>query len=378
MQYYFVYQDNQNDVDSGSISSGNIASSGYYFECYYQQNYDISVSNLEIFQVVYIPVISGQYTYLDNTVFPNWYSGYLESLSTSWILLEDTAVINGNASGLGAEIVLSGSVAISNGTANASGLGAEITLASSNATASGTSGATDGFATGQGASILLTSSSSTASGNANVTGNGAIVTLTGSNAIATSSAQAVGSGSNITIIGSTGVSNSTANANGSGASVTITGSSGSAAGTSGATNGNANGLCSEIILTGANCVAIGTNVGVLEDKDKGISGKKHVTYIKGKKQKEVLKLRPEEIDQQVYNLLFNEAKEVLQDANVQAFSVDVLADSVVSDVLDRFNANQVEAEKEHVLEEARLNAYLVAVEYLNRLYREDEELLLLL
>jgi hypothetical protein len=114
------------------------------------------------------------------------------------------------------------------------------------------------------------------------------------------------------------------------------------------------------------------------DKDKGISGKKHVTYIKGKKQKEVLKLRPEEIDQQVYNLLFNEAKEVLQDANVQASSVDVLADSVVSDVLDRFNANQVEAEKERVLEEARLNAYLVAVEYLNRLYREDEELLLLL
>jgi len=124
--------------------------------------------------------------------------------------------------------------------------------------------------------------------------------------------------------------------------------------------------------------AIVTDEAPVVDKDKGISGKKHVTYIKGKKQQEVLKLRPEEIDQQVYNLLFNEAKEVLREANVKDFGVDVLADSVVSDVLDRFNANQVEAERERVLEETRLNAYLVAVEYLNRLYREDEELLLLL
>jgi hypothetical protein len=120
------------------------------------------------------------------------------------------------------------------------------------------------------------------------------------------------------------------------------------------------------------------NEAPVSDKDKGISGKKHVNYVKGKKDKEVLKLRPEKIDQQVYNLLFNEAKEVLKDAKVKTSSIDILADSVVSDVLDKFNTSQVASERERVLEEARLNAYLVAIEYLNRLRREDEDLLLLL
>jgi hypothetical protein len=121
-----------------------------------------------------------------------------------------------------------------------------------------------------------------------------------------------------------------------------------------------------------------TGAAPVDDKDKGISGKKHVTYLKGKKQKEVLKLRPEEIDQQVYNLLFNEAKEVIKDANIKTSGIDVLADSVVSNVINKFSETQTTVSREQALEEARLNAQIIIEQYLEMLRREDEELLLLL
>lgn len=115
------------------------------------------------------------------------------------------------------------------------------------------------------------------------------------------------------------------------------------------------------------------------EKDKGISGKKHVTYIKRNPQyKEDKKLRPEDIDKQVYNLLFSEAKAVIADKLDNNESANIIANSVVDNVIhESFEHKDLVSEKE-IVANTKAMAYLMLQEHLQRLRKEDIEILLIL
>jgi len=155
---------------------------------------------------------------------------------------DEAAGVNGNATGAGFNVTVTGATGSANTTANATGAGFSVTITGATGTAS-------------------------AATNGNATGDGFNVTITGATGTANTTANATGAGFNVTITGATGSANTTANAAGAGFNVTITGATGTATGTSGGVDGNATGSGFEITVTGANGTATGSGAQAI-----GISG----------------------------------------------------------------------------------------------------------